>query len=191
MNSIVHYAGIAAYLFAAASILSTLALIVMFAGVGVFGPINDVISALQFLFLVPVAIASYQTLRPMNPVMTAISTVVGVLAMLIFAALQLSLVAGILRFDQTLGAVLAAGAVIGLWLIAADATLLMGGHVATWLGWTGIVGGISFVLTAVGWFFLGGIDHPAVTVGFIVGAILLPVWGFGLGRVLSGPLMPS
>jgi hypothetical protein len=81
------------------------------------------------------------------------------------------------------------GAVIGVWMVVTDALLLTGGHIATWLAWTGIVGGISFVITAIGWFYLGGMEHPAIAIGFIVGAISLPAWGIGLGRIITGSVL--
>jgi hypothetical protein len=49
----------AAYLFSTGSILSSITLVIMFAGVGIFGPLNDAISALEFLFLISVALAMY------------------------------------------------------------------------------------------------------------------------------------
>jgi hypothetical protein len=179
----------AAYLFSTGSILSSITLVIMFAGVGIFGPLNDAISALEFLFLIPVALAIYQVLRPAAPILSAIPTINGISAMLIFSALQFLLVARVVRFEQTLGAVLAMGAVIGVWMVVADALLLTGGHITTWPAWTGIVGGISFVITAIGWFYLGGMEHPAIAIGFIVGAISLPAWGIGLGRIITGSVL--
>ncbi|HSR46701.1 MAG TPA: hypothetical protein VLL77_01820 [Anaerolineales bacterium] len=185
MEVLIRNAALSAYLFAVASILSTVTLMIMFAGVGIFGPINDLISVFQFLFLIPVALATHQALRPAGSTAVLIVTIVGVLAMLVFAVLQSLLVVGVVRFEQTLGAVLAMGALIGLWLAITQGAQLSGGQVPTWLGWVGILGGLSFVLTAIGWFFLGGMQHPLVAVGFLIGAILLPAWGIGTGRLLS------
>lgn len=188
METLARSAAPAATAFAVTSILSTVSLVLMFSGAGVFGPINDGLSVVQFLLLVPVALAFHRLLPAGGLPLPSLATGVGILAMLTFAVLQSLLVVGLVRFEQTLGPVLATGAVIGLWFVVINALLLRSLSLPGWLPWAGIVAGLSFILTAVGWFFLGGIQHPLVAVGFLIGAVLLPVWGFAMGRALPAAL---
>jgi hypothetical protein len=171
-----------AYLAAVFSILGFLALFIFFAVGGVFGTINDALSVFQFLFLIPVALALYLTFRERWPALSGIVSLVAILAMGIITVLQIALVFGLVRFEQTIGTILIVGSFIGLWWIVIGILMRQEGLYPAGLGWAGIIAGASFIIIAIG-FVLEGPQHPLAAVGFLFGAIAMPVWAFWLGRL--------
>ena len=79
VSYLVNNAGTSAYLAAGFAIISFAALFIFFAGVTVFGPINDFLSIFQMLFLIPVALALYQLLRSTAPTISLLTTAGAVL----------------------------------------------------------------------------------------------------------------
>lgn len=182
------FAGWSAYLAAIFSILGFIALFIFFAVGGVFGTINDALSVFQFLFLVPVVLALHQTLRQRWPALSGIVSLVAIVAMLAIAVMQIALVFSFVRFEQTIGAILLLGSLIGLWWIVTGILMRQEAFFPTGLAWAGIIAGASFVIIAIG-FSISGPQHPLAAVGFMVGAIAVPVWAFWLGWLwLNGSL---
>lgn len=173
-----------AFLAAISWILGFIALFIFFAVGGIFGPINDAFSIFQFLLLIPVALALNRILGSEAPVIAFLATILGIAAMLAFAALQTLLLLRRVEFEQTLRPILVLGAVVGAWWFIMSVLSLIQEALPTGLGWIGIVLGASLILGAVG-FWIGGQQHPLTVVAFLAGAILAPVWLFWLGRVLA------
>jgi len=171
-----------AYLAAVFSILGFIALFIFFAVGGVFGTINDALSVFQFLFLIPVALALYLIFRERWPVLSGLVSLVAILAMGIIAVLQIALVFGLVRFEQTIGTILIVGSFIGLWWVVTGILMGQEGLFPSGLAWAGIIAGASFITIAIG-FALRGPEHPLAAVGFLFGAIAVPVWAFWLGRL--------
>jgi hypothetical protein len=150
--------GWAALLSAAATLGTFVTAILFFAVNPAFGRINDAVSVVQMLLMLPVAVTMALLTHADYAWLAWMVAVVGSTGMIVVAMLQALLVLGRVRFEQTIGAVLAAGALIGLWLIAANALALAGG--LPWgLGAFGIAAGIGYLLSAAG-FFWGGQRHP-------------------------------
>ena len=83
----------------------------------VFGMLNDICVALQYLLTIPLALALYRILLPHNPTLMRIATSVGVAAMVVVILLQLALIFGVLTFEQQVGWVsLAMLGGVGFWL---------------------------------------------------------------------------
>ncbi|MDX1612769.1 MAG: hypothetical protein R3300_00590 [Candidatus Promineifilaceae bacterium] len=178
-------AGWSAYAAAGAAIISFVALFIFFAVGGFFGPINDLFSVFQMLFLIPVALALHQLLGETAPILSAAALVVGIGAMVVLAGLQAALVAGLVAFEQTLRPVLAVGGVLGLWWLAVGYLSFQHDGLPNGLAWAALVSGASFVAIVVG-FGQGGQEHPLAAVGFLIGAVAVPIWSIWLGRLLLG-----
>lgn len=185
---LVQNAGTFAVWAAIASIISMVALFIFFAVGGVFGPINDVASVFQMLFLIPVALVLHQVFRQSAPAVVSLITIPAILAMLLIAVLQGLLVIKQVRFDQTLPWVLAMGGVVGLWWLVGGLLSLGHSAIPAGLAWAGIISGLSFIAVTIG-FWIGGQEHPLAAAGFLVGAVSVPVWGFWLGRLLNSGLL--
>ena len=184
MNEITSYAATAAYWSGILAIVSMVALFIMFGGLAVFGPINDATSSIQFLLLIPVAIAWQNLLGSRFGILSQVIMVIGILAMLVFGVSQILLVLKVVTFEQTLNLVLSMGCVISFWMLANS---LMGFRVASLplrVNWIGAITGLSMIMVAVGYWWLGGPKHPLTAIFFLVGAIGMPLWAFGMAKVL-------
>jgi len=124
---------------------------------GTFGLLNDVIVALQYLLTIPVAIALYQVLSPFNPSLMLISTIVGVVSMMVVIILQLALIFEILTFQQQ-----------GIW---ASLAILLG--IGSWLMITGLVARSSDIF-----------PYSVLMSSIAVPYFGFPVWAIWLGRIL-------
>lgn len=188
LSFLVQYAGWFSILAAVTSIISMAALFIFFAVGGIFGPINDITSVFQMLFLIPVAVALNQIFQERATTLISLVTILAILAMLSIAILQSMLVLGWVQFEQTLKPILLLGIVIGVWWLVVGFLSLNSASFPSGLTWTGIISGVSFIAIAIG-FWIGGQEHPLAAVGFLVGAIAVPVWVIWLGRmILSGKL---
>lgn len=125
----------------------------------VFGSLNDICVALQYLLALPIALAMYRILRPYHPTGIAIATVVGIVSMLVVIALQMALVFGALTFQQQ-----------GIWVSLA---ILVG--VGAWLIATGLVARAT-----------GRLPGSVVMSAMAVPYFGYPFWAFWLGRRLLG-----
>ena len=165
------------------SIASTITLILMFTVAAFFGPVNDAISVLWCLTFIPLAFLFYRLHQPVNGPLSLIAAIVGIVAMAVFAVAQMLLVLRVVSFEQSLGLVLSMGAVIGLWALLNGILARSGGTLPGGMVWLLIVFGLSFMITAVGWY-QSGPQNPLVAAGFLIGAIAGPAWAIWLGRML-------
>ena len=147
------------------SIASTITLILMFAVAAFFGPVNDAISVVWGLTFIPLAFLFYRLHQPLNAPLSLFAAVVGVAAMLIFSAAQMLLVLRMVSFEQSMGLVLSMGAVIGLWALLNGILARSGGTLPGGMAWLLIIFGLSFLITAVGWY-QSGPQNPLVAAGF-------------------------
>lgn len=189
IESLIEKAGLYANLAGVTAIISGLALFIFFAGVRIFGPINDATSVVQNIFLIPVALALYQLLRSQSPSLSLAAMVFGILAMLVFAALQTALVFGQVRFEQSLPYVLFTSGVVGLWLLANGLLALRVETYPGGLAWVGILAGLGYLLGLAG-FWLGGQQHPLAAIGFVAAFVAVPVWCLWLGRLFNSGSLP-
>lgn len=114
---------------------------------------------------------------------------VGIVAMLIFAVLQILLVFGYVRFEQTLQSVLVLAGIVGLWWLSTSILSLTSGTLPAGLVSVRVVAGVSAVLLVIG-FWIGGQEHPLAVLGFIAGAVAVPVWALWLGKFLASSHPP-
>jgi hypothetical protein len=184
IDYLVSYAHKFAFLAGAAWILGFIALFIFFAVGGIFGPINDAISVLQYLFLIPVALALFRLLAQQAPLVSLGAAAVGIAAMLFVAVLQALLVVGYVRFEQTVRPILILAGIVGLWWLANSILSLAHGTLPAGVAWVGVVVGVSTLFGMVG-FLTGGQEHPVAAISFLALAVGVPIWAFWLGRVLA------
>ena len=183
-----HAVGLAAYLSAAATLVTFVTGILFFTVGQPFGRIQDASSALQVLLMPPIALVLYFLLRPYAPALSLLSTLVGIGGMLLAGTLQVLLVFRAVQFETTIRTVLAAGGAIGVWLIVVGALSLAGGTLPSGLAWSGIVAGGGYVFLVIG-FWLGGQQHPLFWGGSLAAVIGYALWAIWLGHAaLTGTL---
>ena len=181
LNPIIGWAAIVS----AAATLGTLITGILFFAVNEkFGKANDILSVVQVVFMLPVAMAMYRLTRSGSRVLALTALAVGSIGMIIVAVLQILLVLRAVSFKLTIGAVLAAGAVIGIWLILANALALQAGPLPWGLIVFGVAGGVGYLLSAVG-FYLGEQQHPLFYSGSALLVVGYVVWATWLGRLLQ------
>lgn len=174
----------AAVLNGAATITSTVSLMLFFAVGGVWGPISDGASVLWALSFLPLVWLLYRMHNPFTSSLSLLAAAAGLGAILLFASLQSLLVLGVVSFEQTVGTVLALTGVIGIWLLVNGLLSFVALSLPSGLSWVVIAAGIAYLLSAVG-FGLGGQEHPLAAAGFIAAAVAGPVWTFWLARLLA------
>jgi hypothetical protein len=160
-----------------------------------YGTLNDLASALLALLMVPVALALYRLFRPGARGLSLAATGIGLLGMATVAVLQTLLVFGVVRFEQTLGPVLTAQGLIGVWLLLAGYLTRITRALSSGVTWPGFAAGAGYVALAPG-FWLGGQQNPLFILGSLVVLVGYPIWAIRLGRALTsggrlGGLIPA
>lgn len=152
-------AGYCAYVSGVVSIFGIVFLLAFFGGLGGrFGTLNDVAVIVQYVLMLPIALALLRYLRADGGRLSQIAFVVGLVGILTVIALQSMLVAKLIPFEVYIGIVSAGFLVATVWFVL-----------------NGIVGRASGKLTT-GWL----LD---VLAGLYFG---YPVWAFRMGRALLG-----
>jgi hypothetical protein len=155
------------------------------------GTANDVVIIVQFLTFIPVALGLRRWLPPTRSIRVATAAAVG--AMVVVAALQLLLVAGVLEFDVQVLLVVAMFLVVYAWVIAVSSTGHRYGTLPRPVTRFGLLLGVSYpvglVIAAAGLLFPWGSAAQLAFVipGVVVGAIGwlgLPVWPLVLARLV-------
>jgi hypothetical protein len=151
-----------------------------------WGTIND-LALIVMTGAVPVLMLAFWQLGGLTPTPLALTAqAAGWLAVAVWCVTHLLFVAGVVSIDYESPATGAyaieavALIVIGLWI--AGANLLAG----PWLGairWFGVVTGIGLVIFAIGTL-LSGSQGTLVYIGGFAYLVLLPAWGFLMGRYL-------
>lgn len=176
-------AGWSAYFNAAVFLLSLVALVVFFSIGGFWGTVNDSLSVLWMFSFIPLAAALHEIDRAVNPTINLISTIIGITGALAFVVMQILLVVGLVRFEQTFSAVLATTALFGFFVLV-QALLARAGHtLPPGLTWVMIIYGLASLVGAVG-FQVGGEQHPLAMIGLLMTAVSGLVWVIWFGRLL-------
>lgn len=176
-----------AYLSAAATILTFITGILFFTKGEPFGKINDISSVFQVLFMVPLAILLVRIHPALDLYWMLIATIIGLSGMVLTATGQSLLVMGRIDFQGSLK-FFPAGAAIGIWLIAVCGLGVMRGQFPPLQAWIGIVAGIGYLATVIG-FLIGGQQNKLFYIGALVLGISYPIWAIWLGRLLMTGVM--
>ena len=148
-------------------------------------PIFYLSTAIMALALAPVMLGFYELggRTPRGLALGALS--IGMLAVLVFAALFGGLSAGLFSVDATrpaegpLAISSVAMLVFGVWLVAAP--VLAGQWLTSIPRWLGAVSGLAWALEGMG-LLAAGSQTPLTTIGGIGAQLLFPVWGAVVGR---------
>jgi hypothetical protein len=182
--------GWAAYLSAAATIATAITGVLFFTLGERFGKLNDATTVVQMLFTLPVAVGLYPLIRQDGGGLALLATVIGVSGMLVAAVLQALLVISVVRYEQTVAAVLGAGGAIGAWLVLANVLALLAHALPVGLAIAGIATGVGYVLLAIG-FRIGGQEHPLSYAGALLALVGYSIWSIWLGTLFtSGAVAP-
>ena len=172
---------------AVATIITFVTGIRFFAVGGAFGKINDISSVFHVLLMVPVAVTSVRSLASGSPALGLIAALVGIAGMLVSAYGQSLLVLDRIDFEGSLKFFPAGGA-IGIWLIVVCAVAAVGGQLPQVLAWTGILAGLGYVMTGLGFCEVGNRTRFSTPVGSWIGG-RLSRWAIWLGHLIfSGRL---
>lgn len=208
MNSrLARYAGWAAYITGIMSIVGFVSLMLFFAleapqaaenpqGFHLWGLVSDISGPATMLPLLVVMLALHEIERERARVLSQIAVVIGVIGALAVTALQILLIIKVLPFEQEVGPVVFATALVGMWLILANHLGRVQQILPSRLAWIGILAGASQVLYPVMFQVLGGSrfyenigsNYLALTISgiiFLVSYVGFPVWAIWLGRVWS------
>jgi len=186
-------AGWSAYISAVASILGFV-FIAVFITVGQpFGTLNDFFGGVVLgLSMIPMALALNKICSPLNPGLSVLALVIGLVSMVILAAAAVMVILktfGVITFPEPrpgtgpFGVAAIAPGFLGVWLIIISYIGRQRSTFPNRLNWVGIVAGAGYVVSIIG-FTLSGLEHPLVAVGGLVAAIAYPIWAIWLGRVL-------
>ena len=182
-DSFMRFAGWTAYANAGLTVANMVTIMVFFAAGGFWGRLNDSVSVLWALSFIPLAIVLFRVNTPVNGPASLLAAVIGIAAMLVFAVLQILLVMKQVTFEQTVAAVLTMTGIIGLSLVFNGLLARAGETLPAGLVWLTLVFGLGFVLGGIG-FWIGNQQHPLAMVGFLVTALIGPVWAIWFGRLL-------
>ena len=166
-NPLIRIAGGIAIVNGIVSLIGVVALIAMFVLFAterqelamVFGMFNDICVALQYLLTIPIALAVYQILQAGNPKLIRVTTIVGIVSMVLVIGLQLLLIFEVLTFEQQ-----------GVWVSIA---MILG--VGFWLAVTGLAARST-----------GKLPNSLLMSILAVPYVGYPIWSFWLGQHLLG-----
>ena len=127
--------------------------------IGPLGTLNDIAVAIQYAFMLPIALALHGLVRPYGPVLSLVALLLGVAGIFAVIVLQILLVTGVLLFEQQVGMVIVGSLVVLAWFVIT-------GHLGRS---TGKLPNSMLLHVLAGLYF-----------GY-------PVWAFSLGRRLRTP----
>jgi MFS family permease len=175
-------AGWSAYLSAIATLAAFATLIIFFAVGDPFGIINDSITVIGSIVLIPVLLALYQLHRVHTPAASLGALLVGIIAVLFAGTLQALLVFRVITYAQTAFPVPLAYGVFGLSLAYYNYLACVHETFSRKLALWGVAAGIGYLVTTLG-FILGGQNHPLTYIGGLTAIIAAPVWSIWIGLV--------
>jgi hypothetical protein len=203
----VRYAGWAAYISGVVSFVGFVALILFFAlevpqasadpqAPHIWGPLSDIAGPATMLPLLVVILALHEVERGRARVLSQIAVGIGVVGALAVTVLQVLLIVRVLPFEQEVGPVVFATALVGVWLVLANHLGRVQQILPSRLAWVGIVAGGAQVLYPVMFQLLGGSrfdenvgsNYLVLTISsliFLVSYVGFPVWALWLGRIWS------
>ncbi len=107
-----------AYVSGVVSIFGILSLIAFFSTfIGPLGTLNDIAVVIQYVLMIPIALALHQILRRSGPTLSMVALLVGTLGMLAVIVLQLLFITGVLPYAQYIVLVSAGFLVVLGWFL--------------------------------------------------------------------------
>jgi Domain of unknown function (DUF4386) len=183
------YAGWAAILSAAASLLMVLTAILSSALK--LGNTFSVVVMILMALMIVVALALHLILSHQGQSFSLVAAAIGILGMLLMGIVHALMMAGILtqeQFNATGEGIGPAG--IGLWLLLVNYLALRGKVLRRGLTWVGLIAGVGYLMSGVGALIggsqtlVGGPQNPLSSVGPLGILFVYPIWAIWLGRGL-------
>ncbi len=161
-----------------------------------WGTLSDIAAPLTMLPLLVVIQGLHLVERTGAPLLSRVARAIGTIGAVAITILQVLLIVRVLSFEQEVGPVVYANALVGAWLLLANYMGRTQRILPTALAWLGIAVGIAQVLYPVVFQILGGAGFYAnvgsdflvltiTSVVFLVSYIGFPIWAIWLGRVWS------
>jgi hypothetical protein len=161
----------------------------------IWGPLSDICPIVQMLALLVVAQAFYRLDRS-GAALNRITFLIGIVGTLGVSSLQLLLVVKVISFEQEIGPMLIATAVVGVWLILVSYQGQRHAQLPARLVWLGTGVGIALALELPLFAVMGGavdwqniMSNPLLIVGsvlvFVLAYVGFPIWAFWLGRTFA------
>ncbi len=132
--------------------------------------------------MIPLGFYFFTLLLSETVVINTIVFFVGLLGMLFSVYGQGLLVLRRINFDQS-RKYIPAGTAIGLWLIIVCLIASRESLIPNLLGWIGIIAGLGYILTVVG-FLKGGYKYSLFYIGGFITGVSYPIWAIWLGQFL-------
>lgn len=162
----------------------------------VWGPLSDICPIVQMLALLIVAQALDQLSRSDALRLQRLTTLIGSAGMLGVSVLQLLLVIGVMPFEQEIGPMLIATAMVGVWLILVNYQGRRQAQLSGRAAGLGVGVGLALMLQPLIFSALGGTSDWQTSLSnplLMVGAVLVfglsyagfPLWLFRLGRTFT------
>ena len=85
--------------------------------IGPLGTLNDIAVVVQYVLMIPIAVALHQMLRLSRPNLSLTAVLLGVAGMIAVIVLQTLLVVDVLSFEQQIGMVIAGFLVVLAWFV--------------------------------------------------------------------------
>ena len=155
-EGLVRLAGWCAYVGGIVSVFGNIFLVIFFTLGGVFGTLNDIAVIIQYVLMLPIALALFQLLQPYEQSLSLVGMLIGIAGMLAVIILQFLLVVDVLPFSQQIIMVVPAFLVVLAWFV-----------VNAYLGRSRNLVPNSMPLTVLAGLYIG-----------------YPIWGYFLGRRL-------
>lgn len=111
------FVSLCALISAVVTVIAFIFLFIFYAGIPIFGPLNDLAYATQMLFTIPVLLYVYRRLEPRWGRLALGVTLVGLLAMLATIVLSLLLVFGVIPFERQVVMLLMASLFVVGWFV--------------------------------------------------------------------------
>ncbi len=194
------WAGRAALGYGYVSIAAILALVLFYAGVRIFGTINDFLTLVATLPLLALVLIFHRLVGRRNPLVSVVATSFGLIGgaaivadMALFLARVIPLMAQVVVFILSFGP-------LGVWIFAVSSLGRAQGILPSRLAWFGVVIGVGELIASVSFLLFGGLrlldttdfrgllsNYPLL-IGTVPGGIVsylgTPIWALWLGRVL-------
>ena len=181
-------AGRLAYVAAAATLLGFITLMIFFAGVEPFGPLNDILSVVLSVVTIPLVLALHALHRSHSPAVSVLALVVGIFGLLLTTVVQSLLIVGVIPFAVAGVRSTAGFSLFGASLAVYCALSLLKKVLPQRLAVFGVVAGLGYALLIVG-FCLGGPTHPLTAISGLLALVFFTLWTIGFGRqLLAGKL---
>lgn len=180
----VRFAGWAAYLTAAASVVASVTLVVFLGKGQPYGKMNDIAVLVLTASLFPVLGAVHRILRPSAGWRGTVTSLVGVLALVIVGIYYALILAGAASYDRVYISLESATGLVGLWMVLVALLLRAGVVLPRGLVWMTLIAGLSQAVR--GAVLAAGLSKLIIptAVASLLAMVTYPVWGFWLGRDL-------